>query len=167
MQHKHKLSDFRDTSDGDKFLYGFGDQFAEEPEDEPIAIHSGMSMPVWKTPSVLNERPAEASGPVSLHPVEADPAFPDSGNKSAEFADFEDADLSDYDEDLPSAKATILFEKPMAPSLWKRFTSFVSRYMPAISDESSIQRLNIYLGATAFFVALVILIVVLVTRPSL
>ncbi|MBN1891767.1 MAG: hypothetical protein JW780_03230 [Clostridiales bacterium] len=162
MQHKHQLSDFRDQTDEDAFLYGFND--SAEEEDAPIPIHTGKSMPVWKTPSVLQDRSEEQ---LSLSSDDHD----DSGSAKAthppsDYSDLEDLDESDLFEDSAPIKATIISERPSKPSLWKIFTAFVARFIPSsFSDESFIFRLNLYLGGIGLAVALIILVVILVTRP--
>ncbi len=164
MQHKHTLSDFKEKTGDGSFIYGFDSQ--PEEEDRPITIRSGVSMPVWKTPSVLQEHPADSS-PRYSDGLRIDSGKIDSANVMSDFSDLEDPEETNPAVDLNHARAAILSEKPVKLSFWKRFTSFVARYIPSFSDESSLLRFNLYLGGAAFFIAIIILVVVLVTRPTL
>lgn len=163
MQHKHQLSDFRNEPDEENFIYGFND--STEEEDAPIPIHTGKSMPVWKTPSVMNDVPEDHLSPSS----DDDDArgFSLAKHPLPDYSDLEDSAESDFSGDSAPIKATILSEKPSKPSLWRMFTAFVARYVPSsFSDESFVFRLNLYLGGIGLAVALIILVVVLLTRPS-
>lgn len=163
MQHKHKLSDYREETEGGTFIYGF-DSHTEE-EDEPISIQTGLSLPAWKTPSIIQECSSEAKTNHSAIPSKIDSLSTDTESIIADFSEFEESEKADYTYSSADARAAIISEKPVRISLWKRFTSLVSRFIPSFADESFLSRLNYYLGGVAFVIVLIIFVIVLIIHP--
>lgn len=164
MQHKRTLSEYKDQTGDGNFIYGYDSQ--PEDDDSPIMIRSGVSVPVWKTPSTLQDQPKEPRPRFS--DATADSGIPENvADTLSDFSDLEELGETDPPVDPVRAHAAIISEKPVKLSIWKRFTGFVSRYAPDFADESAILRFNLYLGGAAFLLAVVILVVVLATSPAL
>jgi hypothetical protein len=159
MQHKRKMSDIMEETDGGAFLYGSDD--LNEVEDEPIAIQTGLSMPAWKTPSIVHEYASDAPAEQPVYSSNMAAVSQDAENGMGEFFDIEQPEESEYTYTAADARAAILKEKPIRISFWKRFTALAGRLLPSFADEAFLSRLNLYLGGLAFVIVLVIFVVVL------
>lgn len=161
MRHARKDSDFDEPYYRD--AYPTESDARSDEDDEPIAIHSGISMPVWKTPNApsAHSRKSDSSG--TLFSGISDPT-----DRPIDLS-LSDLDLVDSPEDSDTSgevHATILSEKPIKLSLWRKFKGIVGRYVPGFSDESSLLRLNLYLGGALLVVAVTIVILVLIINPG-
>ena len=136
MQHKRTLSEYKDQTGDGNFIYGYDSQ--PEDDDSPIMIRSGVSVPVWKTPSTLQDQPkrtaavsdATANGAFSIADTLSD--FPIWKN-------WETVRGHRFGRTRPS------FPKTGETLDLETFYGFVSRYAPGFADESAILQFNLYL----------------------
>lgn len=163
MQHKRKMSDIYEGTESSAVEYGYDS--LNEPEDEPISIQTGLSMPAWKTPSLIQEYSPPANAERSVRPTGTDAASLDTEIFTTEFPEFEQPEEPQFSYSAADARAAIRKERPIRISVWKRFKAWVERLLPSFADESFLSRLNMYLGGLAFVFVLIIFVVVLIFRP--
>jgi len=134
-----------------------------EPEEEnlPVTIMTAVSVPAWKTPSVMQDANNSRKNPVpeSLSGVSPSPF----AASSAADADLLDLDSNPGDNNAETTDAVILAEKNVKPSLWARLVSIVSQYSPLSITDSDLSRINLYLCVGGLLIAALIFVFIVLT----